>query len=131
MNINLIKLLLKLKNASNLRQEQVSVEFNKTYNIVLETLYQEGLIQSFSGLTLTTLQNKALTNVFLRYPSNKSSFDTFKIISTPSKTHYLTFSDLCQISDKKYILFLFTDKNLLTGNECKKYGLGGKLLFVC
>jgi len=98
---------------------------------VLETLYQEGLIQSFSGLKSTALHNKALTNVFLRYPSNKSSFETFKVISTPSKLHYLTFSDLCQISDKKYILFLFTDKNLLTGNECKKHGLGGKLLFIC
>jgi|LauGreSBDMM110SN_4_FD.fasta_scaffold90363_2 ribosomal protein S8 len=131
MNINLIKLLLKLKNASNSRKEQVSVVSNKTYNIVLETLYQEGLIQSFSGLKSTALHSKALTNVFLRYPSNKSSFETFKAISTPSKLHYLTFSDLCQISDKKYILFLFTDKNLLTGNECKKHGLGGKLLFIC
>jgi ribosomal protein S8 len=55
----------------------------------------------------------------------------FKIVSTPSKVHFLTFSDLCQISDKKYTLFLFTDKNLLTGNECKKHGLGGKLLFIC
>jgi ribosomal protein S8 len=131
MNINLIKLLLKLKNASNSRKEQISVMSNKTYNIVLEILYQEGLIQSFSGLKSTALHHKALTNVFLRYPSNKSSFETFKAISTPSKLHYLTFSDLCQISDKKYILFLFTDKNLLTGNDCKKHGLGGKLLFVC
>ena len=126
MNINLIKLLLKLKNASNSKKEHVEVLSNKTYNILLDTLYQEGLIQSFcSG------KNVRLTNVFLRYPSNNSSFETLKIISTPSKIRYLTFLDLCQISDKRRSLFLFTDKNLLVGRECKKQRLGGKLLFIC
>ena len=43
----------------------------------------------------------------------------------------LTFSDLCQISDKRHSLFLFTDKNLLVGRECQKHRLGGKLLFIC
>lgn len=131
MNTNLIKLLLKLKNASNSQKEHVSVVSNKTYNIVLETLYKEGLIQSFRDYKDALTEKNSFTNVFLRYPSNKSSFETFKIVSTPSKVHYLTFADLCQISDKKYTLFLFTDKNLLTGNECKKHGLGGKLLFIC
>jgi ribosomal protein S8 len=93
---------------------------------LLDTLYQEGLIQSFCSV-----ENTDLTNVFLRYPSNNSSFETLKIVSTPSKIRYLTFSDLCQISDKRHSLFLFTDKNLLVGRECKKHRLGGKLLFIC
>ena len=131
MNINLIKLLLKLKNASNSQKEHVAIVSNKTYNIVLESLYQEGLIQSFCNSKKSLLAKNLITDVYLRYPSNKSSFETFKIVSTPSKVHFLTFSELCQISDKKYTLFLFTDKNLLTGKECKKYGLGGKLLFIC
>ena len=131
MNINLIKLLLKLKNASNSQKEHITVVSNKTYNIVLEALYQEGLIQSFSNSKKDFLEKNVTTDVYLRYPSNKSSFETFKIVSTPSRVHFLTFSDLCKISDKKYTLFLFTDKNLLTGSECKKYGLGGKLLFIC
>ncbi len=130
MNINLIKLLLKLKNASNSHKEHINCLSNKTHDILLETLYQEGLIQSFFNQKKNTLTEKPLTNVFLRYSFNKSSFSAFKIVSTPSKIRYLTFSDLCQISDKKNILFIFTDKNLLTGTECKKHGLGGKLLFI-
>ena len=131
MNTNLIKLLLKIKNASNSQKERISVISNKTYNVILEKLYQEGLIQSFCNSQKDLLKTKSVTNVFLRYPSNKSTFETFKIVSTPSRIHFLSFSDLCQISDKKYTLLLFTDKNLLTHVECKKYGLGGKLLFIC
>lgn len=127
MNINLIKLLLKLKNASNSKKERITVPYHKTYNILLDVLYQEGLIQSFC----TNEGDIKSTDVFLRYPSNKSSFETLKIISTPSRIRYLTFSDLCQISDKRHSLFLFTDKNLLVGRECKKHRLGGKLLFIC
>jgi ribosomal protein S8 len=126
MNINIIKLLLKLKNASNSKKEHIAVLSHKTYNILLDTLYQEGLIQSFFSV-----ENTNLTNVFLRYPSNNSSFEALKIISTPSRLRYLTFSDLCQISDKRHSLFLFTDKNLLVGLECKKHRVGGKLLFIC
>jgi len=131
MNTNLIQLLIKLKNASNSKKERIAIIPNKTYNIILEKLYQEGLIQSFCHSNKNFSETNPVTNVFLRYPSNKSSFETLKILSTPSKVRFLTFADLCQISDKKYILFLFTDKNLLTDTECKKHGLGGKLLFIC
>ena len=131
MNTNLIQLFIKLKNASNSKKERISIIPNKTYNIILEKLYQEGLIQSFCYSNKKFSETNPATSVFLRYPSNKSSFETLKILSTPSKVRFLTFADLCQISDKKYILFLFTDKNLLTDTECKKHGLGGKLLFIC
>ena len=40
MNINIIKLLLKLKNASNSKKEHIAVLSHKTYNILLDTLYQ-------------------------------------------------------------------------------------------
>ena len=57
MNINLINLLSKLKNASFSKHEQISVDYNKLCLGVVGLLYKEGFIQSFS------IEEKTVNNV--------------------------------------------------------------------
>jgi small subunit ribosomal protein S8 len=125
MNITLIYLLLKLKNFSVQQKEYVYISYNKQYIEVLKILYQQGLIQSYK------LQKNAIILIVLRYYFNKPIFKDLKIVSKPSNSYYLKLIDLHFLSDKKYKLFISTSKGLLTGMECKQYGLGGKLLFIC
>ena len=124
MNINLIKLLLKLKNASNSRKEQVSVISNKTYNIVLETLYQEGLIQSFK---INLLSNQ-ITIIF--NSSSNNYFTKLKLISKPSQNIYLSHKEITLLSTKQKNFCFSTDKGFQTLKGCKQLKLGGKLYFT-
>ena len=70
------------------------------------------------------------TIITLRYSYNKPALKSLKIISTPSHSKYLTLKDISKIQDRKNILFLSTNRGLLTGIECKKNKIGGTLLFM-
>jgi len=129
MNLNLINLLLVLKNASLSQKEIVYVKYNKMCEKLLKLLYAEGLIVSYS--LERRAYEKSFFKITLKSFFNKSAFKNFKIISTPSKIRYLSFSDLSKISDKRLILVLSTDQGFLTSLQCKNLQVGGKLLFVC
>ena len=132
MNINLIKLLLKLKNASLVRKEVISIQCNTLCLELLKVLYQEGFIQSFnvSSINSNTIEKQFEITVVLRYFYNKPILKNLKIISTPSYVKYVTLKDLCKIPNKKRVLFLSTNKGFLTGFGCKQKQVGGTLLFL-
>jgi len=131
MNINLIKFLSKLKNASLSKQEVISIDYNKLCLDVVKLLYKEGFIQSFSIKKISFGSNTQFKIfITLRYFNNKPIFKNLKIVSTPSRLNYLNIKDLSKISNKKIILILSTNRGLLTSLECKKHKIGGKLLFT-
>ena len=132
MNINLIKLLLQLKNASLVKREVVRFNCNLLCLELLKLLYNEGFIQSFKIESKNVFNNEKQfqTTIMLRYSYNKPALNTLRIISTPSHSKYLTLKDISKVQDRKNILFLSTNKGLLTGLQCKKNKIGGTLLFV-
>jgi small subunit ribosomal protein S8 len=132
MNINLIKLLLQLKNASLAKKEIVEFSCNLLCLELLKLLYNEGFIQSFKIVSKNGSDNEKQfqTTIMLRYSYNKPTLKGLKIISTPSHSKYLTLKDISKIQDRKNILFLSTNRGLLTGVECKKNKIGGTLLFI-
>ena len=130
MNTTLIKLLLLIKNAAILNKETITCSYNKLYIDILKILYKEGFILYFKIINDNSKSaNKIL--IGLKYSFGKTSFNNIKFISVPSKTIYLTYKNLCKISDKKFTLFLSTNKGLFTLSKCKSLKLGGTALFVC
>ena len=129
MNNNIIRFLIELKNASLSRKETITVEYSRLSNNLVKTLYREGFIQSFQ--ILGEKENTRKIVVTLRYYFNKPVFNNLKLFSKPSHLRYMKFSDICNISDKKYVCFFSTNRGILTILECKKNKTGGKLLFVC
>jgi len=132
MNTNLIKLLLKLKNASSVKKEAINFKCNASCLELLRLLYREGFIQSFNVDSTTQLkyEKQFNTTIFLRYFYNKPIFNSLKIISTPSYSKYLTLRDISKIQDRKNVLFLSTNQGFYTGLDCKKNKIGGTLLFI-
>lgn len=130
MRTSLINLLLKLKNASIAQKETIKIVPNKICEKLLKKLYLEGFIQSFKEIK-NPISNKKEILVSLRYFSNKNIFNNLHLISTPSKVKYITYVDLCKINEIKLTLFLSTTRGFITNLECKKYKLGGKVLFAC
>lgn len=130
MNLNLIKLLLTLKNASVSQKETVYIKYNKMCEKLLKILYTEGLINSYSIQFSDTNENRFF-KINLKSIFNRSALRNLKIVSTPSKIKYLSFSDLSKISDKRLIPILSTDMGFLTSLQCKNLQIGGKLLFIC
>ena len=125
MCVTLIKALNKLKNASLLNKEFVYLNFDLKYFEILKVLYKEGLIQGYQ----IDKDNYQII-VYLRFFQNKFVIDRLKFLSVPSSHRFLSYSELCMISNKKTFILLSTNKGLRTIYECKKLKIGGKLLFL-
>ena len=131
MNIETIKFLNQLKNASLVNHENVCVKSNRLIQSLLKLLYKEGVILSFRTKKFEPLKFTFKSFINLRYFYNKAIFKHLKIMSSPSKRRYFCLKNICRISSKKNIFVFSTNKGLLTLNGCKKLKVGGVLLFIC
>ena len=131
MNIQTIKSLNKLKNASLIKNESVVLEYSFLVLNIVQRLYKEGFIQSFKIKNLDSKTNKQVILVNLRYYFNKPVFKRLKIFSNVAQNRALDYQNLSRLNIKKNVLFLSTSEGLLTHLECKQRKLGGILFFIC
>ena len=129
MNFLLVKLLNSLKNAALAKKEFITFPYNALCLKVLDLMYEEGLIQSYT-VNLVNFENKQF-KIYIRYNFGRSLLKNLKLISKPSNMRYLQLKDLYKIKEKKNILILSTSKGLLTSLKCKELKIGGKILFTC
>jgi ribosomal protein S8 len=127
MKKQLIYFLLILKNFSTLNQEKITLKFNKIFYTFCEYLYKEGLIQTFF---IKKKKNFFILEILLRSSENKSLLSTLKVISKPSISKYLKYTEICKIDEKGPVLIISTVNGLSSGFNCKKNKIGGKLLFI-
>lgn len=129
MNITVIKMLIAIKNAIMLKKNSISITYNKLNHKLIRFLYHEGLIQSYTIIP-NNKQNLHI-KITLRYFLGISPLERIVFFSTPKKEIYLTLAEICALGYNKKILIFSTSKGFLTGTDCKRLGLGGKLYFVC
>jgi ribosomal protein S8 len=125
MHFTLIKFFIALKNATALKKELVYCFYNKIFLKVTRFLYVEGLIKDFS---IEKVKNQYQIIISLKYSYSIGALASLKIVSKPSWPLYLSFNDICKLSEKNLVFFFSTSKGLMNSIECKKYKIGGKLL---
>jgi len=124
MNNSAIKNFLKIKNASCLGKEIVTLNLDSSFKIYLNYLYSEGLIQGFK------FDPKNLCFVVkLRFFQGKPLITNIKIFSTSFFNYFISFAELNLLNSRKKFYLFSTTRGLLTLVECKKQRVGGKLLF--
>jgi ribosomal protein S8 len=127
MHSNGVKFLLALKNASVLKKEIVFFYYNNLFLKLAKVLYRTGLIQNFC---IEKKHNKNFQIIVsLKYSFNIGILNSLKIISKPSVSLFLDYEKICRISEKNRVLILSTNEGFLTGDECKKKKIGGKVFF--
>lgn len=132
MNINTITLLSQLRSASLNKKESVMLEINNFTITVLDSLYNEGLILSYTIVRKKGFLNNTKTAlVHIRYVQGKPVFENLKILSSPSFTRIISIKNICRLNPKKETFFFSTNKGILSLQECKNKKVGGILLFMC
>jgi ribosomal protein S8 len=125
MHFTLVKFFIALKNATFFKKELIYCFYNKIFLKITRFLYVEGLIKDFY-IQKIKKQYKIIIN--LKYSYNLGALSSLMIVSKPSWSLYLSFKEICLLSEKKLIFLFSTSKGLLNSLECKKYKIGGKLL---
>ncbi len=126
MNIYTIQILIKLKNASLVKKENLLLHYSIQSACIIKLLYKLYVVQSFFFNKKTnTIQ------IFFKLYLNKILFEHLHFISKPSQDTFITFKNLCRLQlQPKTSFVVSTDNGLILDQNCKKFKKGGKLLFV-
>lgn len=129
MNSTTIKFLINIKNVSLGPNKTLILQYDYFSLCILKVLYNSGLIQSYSVLNTV---GKSKVKISLRRVFNKTLTKNLKPISTPTYKLSLDYKDIIALrKTTNSTMFFSTDQGLLTASECKKYKIGGVLLFIC
>ena len=126
MNVNTRNLLLKLNNASGARLSKFYADYTLNNVNLIELLYEQGFIQSF-----VIFKKELKIFIVLRYFDNKPVFRFLKLLSTSLNFKKISFLELSRLVNKRFVLFLTTDKGYSTLYHAKKNHISGKILFLC
>jgi ribosomal protein S8 len=113
-----------LKNGFSAKKAFIRVNTNSHTLSILRVLYREGYILSYKKSL-----NRNYAFVYLRYHFNVSVWKSAFIFSKSSNQVFLRYSDLCRIESRRRSVFVSTNRGVLSLSDCKKYRLGGTLLF--
>jgi small subunit ribosomal protein S8 len=87
----------------------------------LKLMFREGFVTNVSEIN-----SGKFLKVQLKYNLNGSpSFKEIKLLSTPGKPVFLSYSQLTKLNEGIGVLFISTNKGLFTNDYCLKNKIGG------
>ena len=126
MNNKIVKFLNTIKNASLARKDTVVISYNAFLIKCVEVLYKEGLILSYS-----TVKEGSEVSIVVKLRKIDDIVLTSKLtlISKPTNIKHLPYHEICRLTLKEKTGFFFTNKGILTLEECKQQKVGGVFSF--
>lgn len=119
-------LLLRIRNATKARKEEVKVNTSKLVTNVLKILKDEGYIEDFK--TVDIENNKKETTITLKYKNNVSSISGLKQISKPGLRIYSEAKKLPRVLNGLGIAIISTSLGLMTDKNARKNNVGGEVI---
>lgn len=123
MKQNTIKSLIKIKNGSLQKKNEVRLIFDRFTLVLVGVLYKEGAILHFRVLIVN---GKKEILILL----GSFSLRNLQITSSSSKKTILRHNELCRFRFTSKLLVFSTNRGILTLEDCKRQRLGGELLFI-
>lgn len=118
-------MLTRIKNASTMRKETVSIPTSNVKLAILKVLKDEGYIADFKS----TDEVKSVTTITLKYTEdNQKVIKGLKRISKPSLQVYTKAEDLPKVLNGLGIAIISTSKGIMTDKEARKLNIGGEVL---
>jgi small subunit ribosomal protein S8 len=118
-------MLTRIRNASSMRSETVSMPASKTKNAILEVLVNEGFIEGFKN---ETNENKTVTTVTLKYAQGQSVIRGLKRVSKVGLRVYAKAEELPQVLNGLGVAIISTSKGVMSDREARKLNLGGEVI---
>ena len=119
-------MLTRIRNANQMRYQEVSVPSSKMKLEIAKILKDEGFIEDFKE-TKDNVQGTIV--ITLKYGPNKERVITgLKRISKPGLRVYAKNEDIPKVLNGLGIAIISTSKGLMTDKEARKNNLGGEVL---
>jgi small subunit ribosomal protein S8 len=119
-------LIVRIKNASDVRKESVTIPHSKMKVAILEVLEREGFVK---GIVKKGKKIHKSIEVGLVYDEYGPKVKGVERVSKLSKRVYGGAKDLKSVKQGHGILVITTPKGIMTDAEARKNKVGGELLF--
>ena len=118
-------MLTRIRNASAVRKESVSMPFSRLKAAIADVLKKEGYIAEHSAIKDAGLQKLFIS---LKYHNAIPAIHSLKRVSSPGCRIYASTDSLPVVMNNLGIAILSTSKGVMTNREAKKMRLGGEVL---
>ena len=121
-------MLTRIRNAVQVRHEAVEVPASRMKSSLLKLLSDEGFITSFKSVDKDSVNKKL--EVQLRYYEDKTPvIQGLKRVSKPGLRVYVGKNEVPRYFGGIGVAFMSTSKGVMTGQQARRQGVGGELLF--
>ena len=123
-NDTISHMLTRIRNASLVKSQTVSIPFTQVTHHIARILEKEGFIQSFQ------ISNSGDLTLYLKYlgREKKSCITNLRRLSKPGLRVYVNKKEIPRVLGGMGIVLLSTSKGIMTDTEARYYGIGGELL---
>ncbi len=119
-------MLTRIRNASRMHSETVSMPASNIKNAILDVLVNEGFVDSYKN---ETKDKKTETTVTLKYTAGRECvIKGLKRISKVGLRVYATAEELPQVLNGLGVAIISTSKGVMTDKAARKLGIGGEVL---
>ena len=121
-------MLTRIRNAVQVRHDAVEVPASRMKQSLLKLLSDEGFITSFKPVDDDSINKKL--EVQLRYYEDKTPvIQGLKRVSKPGLRIYVGKNEVPRYFGGIGVAFMSTSKGVMTGQQARRQGVGGELLF--
>ncbi|MDA1278538.1 MAG: 30S ribosomal protein S8 [Chloroflexi bacterium] len=118
----------RIRNAVQVRHESVDVPASRMKSSLLKLLSEEGFIEGFSVSEEDSIEKNM--EVRLRYYEDKTPvIQGLKRVSKPGLRVYVGKNEVPRYFGGLGVAFMSTSKGVMTGQQARRQGVGGELLF--
>ena len=118
----------RIRNAVQVRHETVDVPASRMKSSLLKLLSEEGFISSFK-VTDEDLVEKNLEVQLRYYEDSTPVIQGLKRVSKPGLRVYVGKNEVPRYFGGLGVAFMSTSKGVMTGQQARRQGVGGELLF--
>jgi small subunit ribosomal protein S8 len=123
-------MLIQIKNAQSAGLESIAVPFSKMKLKIAEILKNRGYLEEVESKKRKALRKEVpFLAIRLKYTDGVGVINGIKFISKPSRRMYAGKDDLRQVRSGFGFSVISTPNGIMTGDEAKKAGVGGEMLF--
>ncbi len=123
-------MLIQIKNAQAVSAESVSIPFSNMKYEIAQILKNKNFVGDIEKKKKKLKKAEVnFLDIKLKYDDSVGAISGIKLISKPSRRMYIKKDDIKPVKSGYGISVLSTSKGLMTGENAKKTGLGGELIF--
>ncbi|MDE0592573.1 MAG: 30S ribosomal protein S8 [Dehalococcoidia bacterium] len=121
-------MLTRIRNAVQVRHESLELPASRMKSSLLKLMVDEGFILSFGAIDVESAEKKI--GVQLRYYEDKTPvIQGLKRVSKPGLRVYVGKNEVPRYFGGLGVAFMSTSKGVMTGQQARRQGVGGELLF--